>query len=144
MPIKLGHVGHFGISVEDPRKSATWWVKTIGLKKIFEFPEGVVIGNDSVDLVLIKGTPRPEVIDHVSFHLGSMRELRAALAHLKRKGVELEDPGDEIGPEGPGSKNVGLWFRDPDGYRWELSVLAEPEPKRPKKRAAKRPTKRKR
>ena len=38
-------------------------------------------------------------------------------------GVEIEDPGDEIGPEAPGSKNMGLWFHDPDGYRWELSVL---------------------
>jgi len=63
-------------------------------------------------------------LDHVSFHLKSMAELREALADLKAKGVNLEDPGDEIGPEGPGSPNMGLWFRDPDGYRWELAVLA--------------------
>jgi hypothetical protein len=37
--------------------------------------------------------------------------------------VDIEDPGDEIGPEAPGSKNMALWFHDPDGYRWELSVL---------------------
>ena len=37
-------------------------------------------------------------------------------------GVIDVDPGDEIGPEAPGSKNMGLWFHDPDGYRWELSV----------------------
>jgi hypothetical protein len=41
---------------------------------------------------------------------------------LKKNGVELEDPGDEIGPVAPGSPDVGLWFHDPDGYRWELSV----------------------
>ncbi len=35
------------------------------------------------------------------------------------------DPGEEIGPEAPGSKNMGLWFHDPDGYRWELSVQGE-------------------
>ena len=29
---------------------------------------------------------------------------------------------DEIGPEAPGSPHMGLWFVDPDGYRWELSV----------------------
>ena len=34
----------------------------------------------------------------------------------------LEDPGDEIGPEAPGSPHMGLWFYDADGYRWELSV----------------------
>ena len=75
--------------------------------------------------MILKGTPHPEVLDHVSFHLKDMKALKAALAELKRKKVELEDPGDEIGPEAPGSKNVGLWFRDPDGYRWELSVLAK-------------------
>jgi hypothetical protein len=51
-----------------------------------------------------------------------MATLRKALAHLKSVGADLEDLGDEIGPEGPGSKNMGLWFHDPDGYRWELSV----------------------
>jgi hypothetical protein len=41
---------------------------------------------------------------------------------LKKSGVELEDPGDEIGLTSPGSPHMGLWFHDPDGYRWELSV----------------------
>ena len=52
-----------------------------------------------------------------------MATLRAALGHLKAKGVEVEDPGDEIGPEAPGSPNMGIWFHDPGGYRWEFSVL---------------------
>jgi catechol 2,3-dioxygenase-like lactoylglutathione lyase family enzyme len=126
MPITLGTVGHFGISVRDPRKSARWWIKTLNLKHRFAFPGGVVVGNPHVDIVLLKGTPRPEVVDHISFHLRSMRELRAALVELRRKNVMLEDPGEEIGAEATGSKNMGLWFRDPDGYRWELSVLAKP------------------
>jgi catechol 2,3-dioxygenase-like lactoylglutathione lyase family enzyme len=125
MPIRLGAVGHFGISVRDPRKSAQWWVKNLNLEIYFAFPGGVVVGNDAMTIVLHKGKPQPSVIDHVSFHLKNMRELRAALAELKRKRVDLEDPGNEIGPEGAGSKNMGLWFRDPDGYRWELSVLAK-------------------
>src|SRR2546430_6037320 len=62
-------------------------------------------------------------LDHLSFHLPDMATLRKALAHLKSIGADVEDPGDEIGPEAPGSKNMGLWFHDPDGYRWELSVL---------------------
>jgi len=126
MPIKLGTVGHFGITVRDVKKSTAWWVQKLNLKKHFEFPGGAVVGNDDMTIVLIKGTPHPEVIDHVSFHLADMKALRAALAELKRKKVKMEDPGDEIGPEAPGSKNMGLWFFDPDGYRWELSVLAKP------------------
>jgi catechol 2,3-dioxygenase-like lactoylglutathione lyase family enzyme len=131
MTLTLGTVGHFGIAVRDPNKSARWWIKTLNVRKRFSFPGGVVLGSDAVDIVLFKGTPHPEVIEHVSFHLPNMKALRAALAELKRKGVALEDPGDEIGSEGPGSKNMGLWFHDPDGYRWELSVLAK-RPRRPR------------
>ena len=58
----------------------------------------------------------------MSFHVKNMNALRVALDLLKQNGVELEDPGDEIGPEDPGSPHMGLWFHDPDGYRWELSV----------------------
>jgi hypothetical protein len=57
-----------------------------------------------------------------------MAKLQKALAHLKGAGVKVEDPGDEIGPEPPGSANRGLWFHDPDGYRWELSVLGGGSP----------------
>jgi len=126
MPLRLGPVGHFGITVRDPRKSARFWTSVLNLKERFSFPGGVVVGCGAVDIVLHKGTPRPEVLGHVSFRLKSMHELRAALAELKRKKADVEDPGDEIGSEGGDSPNMGLWFHDPDGYRWELSVLARP------------------
>jgi len=137
MPIRLGTIGHFCIAVRDPKRSAAWWMKNLDVKKEFEFPTGAVVGTDDVGIVLIKGTPRPEAIDHISFHLASMAALRAALKQLKRNKVVIEDPGDEIGPEAPGSRNMGLWFRDLDGYRWELSVLAKPR-KTAKKKTAKK------
>ena len=123
VPFKLGVVGHFGLAVGDAEKSAKWFERALGLKKQFEFDQGVAIGNDNVTIALFKGKPSPETIDHISFHLPNMPALRKALAHLKKADVDLEDPGDEIGPEAPGSRNMGLWFHDPDGYRWELSVL---------------------
>ena len=140
MPIRLGVVGHFSLAVRNPKKSARWWTGTMGLKKEFEFPDGVVVGNEAVAIALFKGVPRSDVMEHMSFHLASMAALRSALAVLRRKKVDLEDPGAEIGPEAPGSKNMGLWLRDPDGYRWELAVLAKPpkrskKPKRAKRRA---------
>jgi len=119
----IGIVGHISIAVKDPKKSGAWWQENIGLHHRFDFPDGTVVGNEAVDLALFKGEPHPESLDHVSFHLKSMEELREALADLRAKGVDLEDPGDEIGPEGPGSPNMGLWFHDLDGYRWELAVL---------------------
>jgi catechol 2,3-dioxygenase-like lactoylglutathione lyase family enzyme len=78
--------------------------------------------NDKITIGFVKGVPRPKTIGHMSFHLKSMKELREALSLLKKLRVDVEDPGDEIGPEFPGSPNMGLWFHDPDGYRWELSV----------------------
>jgi len=119
----LGTVGHFGLAVRDPRRSADWLIDCLNLREEFTFAGGVAVGNDSVTIVLFKGESSPETIDHVSFHLPDMATLRAALAHLKAKCVEVEDPGDEIGPEAPGSANMGIWFHDPDGYRWEFLVL---------------------
>ena len=125
VPFKLGTVGHFGLAVRDPKKSARWFERVLGLKRQFEFDGGVAIGNDNVTIALHPGKPSPATLDHMSFHLPNRAVLRKALAHLKKHRVDIEDPGDEIGPEAPGSKNLGLWFHDPDGYRWELSVLAK-------------------
>jgi catechol 2,3-dioxygenase-like lactoylglutathione lyase family enzyme len=124
VPFSLGVVGHFGLAVRDPRKSAKWFERALGLKKEFEFDNGIAIGNTNITIALFKGKPAPDTIDHMSFHLPNMAVLRKALAHLKKHKVALEDSGHEIGPEAPGSKNMGLWFHDPDGYRWELSVQA--------------------
>ena len=122
VPFTLGVVGHFGLAVRDPKKSARWFQRVLGLRKQFEFENGTAIGNENVTIALFKGKPYPDTFEHMSFHLPKMSILRKALAHLKKHKVEIEDPGDEIGPEGPGSPHMGLWFHDPDGYRWELSV----------------------
>ena len=122
-PFTLGVVGHFGLAVRDPKESAKWFQRVLRLRKEFEFENGVAVGNDNVTIALFKGKPSPETLDHMSFHLPDMSTLRKALTHLKKHKVDVEDPGAEIGTEAPGSKNMGLWFHDPDGYRWELSVL---------------------
>ncbi len=122
VPFTIGQVGHFGLSVSHPKKSAKWFERALGLKKQFEFEGGVAIGNQNITIALHKGKPRPKTFGHMSFHLPNMTALKKALAHLQKQKVKLEDPGDEIGPEAPGSKHLGIWLHDPDGYRWELSV----------------------
>lgn len=122
MKVKLGVVGHFGLAVRDPESSAEFWTKNFDLKEMFRFEDGIGLTNDAVTIVLFKGVPHPGTIEHMSFHTENMHALREALNALKQNGVKLEDPGDEIGPEAPGSPHMGLWFHDPDGYRWELSV----------------------
>jgi catechol 2,3-dioxygenase-like lactoylglutathione lyase family enzyme len=122
VPFTLGVVGHFGLAVRDPKKSAKWFERALGLKKQFDFGDGIAVGNDNVTIALHKGKPSPQTFDHMSFHLPSVAVLRKALAHLKKQKVTIEDPGNEIGPEAPGSPHVGIWLHDLDGYRWELSV----------------------
>jgi catechol 2,3-dioxygenase-like lactoylglutathione lyase family enzyme len=118
----IGTVGHFGLAVKNPRESADWYMENLGLREAFTFDHGVAVESDGVTITLFKGTPVPATMNHVSFHLKSVRALRSALTHLKNNGVAVEDPGDEIGPEAPGSPNVGIWLHDPDGYRLELNV----------------------
>ncbi|MDE2573516.1 MAG: VOC family protein [bacterium] len=144
MALELGVIGHFGLAVRDPKASAHWWIEKLNLRHEFDFSAGVAVGNDVLTIALFRGVPRPEALGHVSFHLGSLRELQAAVRELRRKGVEMEDAGDEIGPEAPGSPHYGLWFHDPDGYRWELSVQnalkrSAARPSATRKSAAKRP-----
>jgi len=122
VPFKLGTVGHFGLAVRNPTKSAKWFTRVLGLKKEFEFDQGVAVGNDNITIAFHRGRPAPRTIGHMSFHLPNMATLKKALAHLKKHKVKLENPGDEIGPEAPGSPHKGIWFYDLDGYRWELSV----------------------
>jgi catechol 2,3-dioxygenase-like lactoylglutathione lyase family enzyme len=122
VPFTPGVVGHFGLAVSNPKRSARWFERALGFKEEFEFEGGIAIGNENVTIALHKGKPSPRTLDHMSFHLPNMAALRKALAHLRKLKVDLEDPGDEIGPEAPGSPHMGVWFHDLDGYRWELNV----------------------
>src|SRR2546430_5265691 len=119
VPFKLGVVGHFGLAVRNPKKSALWFQRALGLRKEFEFDNGIAIGNDNVTIALFKGKPSPKTFDHMSFHLPKMSILRKALAHLKKHFFFKQKTAYEIGPESPGSPHMGLWFHDLDGYRWE-------------------------
>lgn len=122
MKVQLTTVWHFSFAVSDPAKSARFWIENFDLKEMFRSDEVVALTNDSLIIGFFKGTPHPETIDHLSFNLESMSALREALQTLKNNGVNLEDPGNEIGPTSPDSPHMGLWFHDPDGYRFELSV----------------------
>ncbi|HKU82320.1 MAG TPA: VOC family protein [Candidatus Tumulicola sp.] len=122
MRIHLGRVGHFGLAVPDPQRSAAWWRSLFDLDTMFEGDDYTGITNDAITIVLFKGQANPGTINHVAFDAGNMDALREALARLIAAGVQVEDPGNEIGPQADGSPDAGLWFHDPDGYRWELSV----------------------
>ena len=122
MRVPLGTISHFGLPVRDPIASAQWWESNFEVERLFEFEGGICVAGPHVMLMLRRGTPSPETLGHMSFNVADMAALRSALSILGQHGVDLEDPGDEIGPVGEGSSSMGLWFHDIDGYRWELFV----------------------
>ena len=83
--IALGTVGHFGLAVREPKKSAEWWERIFDLQRIFEGEDYVGLTNENVTIVLSEGVPHPRTIGHMSFHLPSMAALRRALDWLKKK-----------------------------------------------------------
>jgi catechol 2,3-dioxygenase-like lactoylglutathione lyase family enzyme len=125
MAISLGHVAHFSLAVTDPTTSAAWWLSLFDLEEWARSANRVVVGNDAIAMSLIKGTPDPSALTHMAFRTSDMSALKSARDFLRDRGVALEDPGDEIGPVAEGSQSVGIWFRDVDGYRWELYLAAE-------------------
>jgi catechol 2,3-dioxygenase-like lactoylglutathione lyase family enzyme len=127
MRVPLGAVAHFTIAVTDPAASAAWWTSNFDLDEWSRSGTRILVGNDSILIALFAGTPHPGVLGHVAFRTADVDALERALEVLRANGVDLEDPGDEVGPVAEGSPSVGLWFHDPDGYRWELYVQAPPE-----------------
>jgi catechol 2,3-dioxygenase-like lactoylglutathione lyase family enzyme len=120
--VELGTVHHFTIAVLDPNASAAWWTSHFDLKEIRRSDVRIVVGNDSIVFSLFGGRPDPTVLRHLAFRARDIAALEAARDALRDGGVDLEDPGDEIGPVLEGSTSMGLWFHDLDGYRWELFV----------------------
>src|SRR6266436_4580808 len=108
VPFTLGVVGHFGLAVRDPKKSARWFQGILGLRKEFEFDNGIAVGNDNVTIALFKGNPSPQTFDHMSFHLPNMSILRKALAHLKKRKTDFAYPALLRSPGGSCCRPVGV------------------------------------
>ena len=68
-PFTLGVVGHFGLAVRDPKKSAQWFQRVLGLRKEATLKTASRSGNANVTIVLFKGKPSPETLNHMSFHV---------------------------------------------------------------------------
>jgi catechol 2,3-dioxygenase-like lactoylglutathione lyase family enzyme len=124
MRVPVGPITHFSLEVRDPEASAKWWTSSFDVDELFRRPDRIAIGNAQLAIVLYqsKGDPTPK--GHMAFAVPNREALVAARDALRESGVALEDPGDEIGPVAEGSPNIGLWFHDLDGHRWELFVRA--------------------
>jgi len=121
MNVKLGSVAHFSRAVSDPAASAKWWTSNFDLTEVRSSADRVLLRNDAFALGLFRGEPT-RAGEHMAFNVPDLAALTEAAIALLAQGVELEDGENAIGPVSPGSTSLGVWFRDPDGYRWELFV----------------------
>src|SRR5438128_869250 len=110
VPFTLGVVGHFGLAVRDPKRSARWFQRVLGLGKQFEFENGIAVGNDNVTIALFKGKPSPKTFEHMSFHLPSTSILGKALAHLKSMRSRLKIPAMRSARKRPVHRTWGFGF----------------------------------
>jgi catechol 2,3-dioxygenase-like lactoylglutathione lyase family enzyme len=120
--VKLGSIAHFSLAVRDPVTSAKWWIANFGLTDVHWSSDRVLLRNDAFAMVLFRGKPSRSALEHMAFSVADLAALSEAAVVLRANRVELEDGDDAIGPVAPGSSSLGLWFRDLDGYRWELFV----------------------
>ena len=123
----------FVVPVSDVERSKAFYADQLG----FHVDHDTVISDD-VRLVQLTppGSGCSIVISQGLGHEmkpGSLKGVQLVVADIHRARTQLADRGvavsevQKIGEnpkEGPELDNVGfVWFNDPDGYRWELSVL---------------------
>jgi catechol 2,3-dioxygenase-like lactoylglutathione lyase family enzyme len=84
VPFTIGTVGHFGLAVRDPQRSAEWFTRVLGLRKEFEFEGGVAVGNDNVTIALS--------LDLIS----SIRLLTGPAYSLGRRNIHLDGVQDRM------------------------------------------------
>jgi catechol 2,3-dioxygenase-like lactoylglutathione lyase family enzyme len=118
--IELGHVAHLTIAVRDPAATAAWWERSFNVEVNIRPSGRAFVDAGGVAIVFFAGEPQPAGLEHLAFAVADQAALFAAAEILRRNGVAVEDPAEPIGPVAPGSDRLGVWFRDPDGYRWEL------------------------
>ena len=85
VPFTVGVVGHFGLAVRSPKRSAKWFERALGLKKEFEFEGGIAIGNDNVTIALDKGKPSPGALPR-------FKEQRFATADQNKRRFQIAAP----------------------------------------------------
>jgi catechol 2,3-dioxygenase-like lactoylglutathione lyase family enzyme len=123
-PVPLGPVAHFSLAVSDPPNSTRWWTTNFDLEEWSSSDDKVVLGNDSVVFTLVRGRPDPMVLTHLAFRASDMTALASARDRLRDNGVNLEDPGDEIGAVAPGSAASAYGFTTSTAIDGSYSCVA--------------------
>jgi len=130
-PIRTRKVSHVGLNVSDVERSIKFYTEILGFKLSDRNDFGMAFlrnQNDHHTIALAKGpadgTGAPPdkylTFHHMALEVDKVEDLFTAREFLKNNGIEIEFEGRR----GPGC-NVGIEFRDPDGYSLELTCQME-------------------
>lgn len=142
IPHPVQRVSHLALVIDDPVATHAFWTEVMGLRystcflsdfnhgsgeyepylhTFYTLPDGTSIAY----FVMLPGglKPTPDYLSHPARHFGltieTAEELPDWAEHLRQSGVEVqEDYQRESGP--------AVYFRDPNGIRFELTVSRPP------------------
>lgn len=123
-PTKLGHMV---LKVRDIHRSVEFYQEVVGLEVSDWIDSHMVFmraSSDHHDLALLqilphqldKQDPEQSRIEHFSYHVESIEEIKKIAEMLQQRGIEI-DRG--VGRHGPGD-NTFIVFKDPDGNNVEF------------------------
>ncbi|MCG3212685.1 MAG: hypothetical protein FOGNACKC_06377 [Anaerolineae bacterium] len=129
--ISSGAVHHLTLTVTNLKRSLDFYTEVLGFQVAMELgPTRSILSNGSA-MVALGTAPDPERaisgdrfdenrvgLDHLSFSLGSRKELDQAVSLFDEKGIphgEIKDLGEALGL-------CVLAFRDPDNIQLELTA----------------------
>ncbi|HEV2914848.1 MAG TPA: VOC family protein [Pyrinomonadaceae bacterium] len=126
---QTAQTGHVGLNVSDLERSSRFYQDVFGFRVSTESREGdrrfIFLSDGGGKLVLTlweqsdgrfeKSQPG---LHHLSFHVGSIEEVREAEARLRAAGANVYYGG--VVSHAEGADSGGIFFEDPDGIRLEI------------------------
>jgi catechol 2,3-dioxygenase-like lactoylglutathione lyase family enzyme len=122
-PVKINKIGHLVYEVSDVDRTVAFWTDIMNFKVSDRTASGMVFlrcGKDHHAIAVRPGkaSQRPDAglqVEHLAFEVDDVDMLLRAQKYMEAKGVEIASSGRK----GAGS-SYSLYFRDPDGYLFEL------------------------
>lgn len=130
-PIKTRKVSHVVLNVTDVERSIKFYTEILGFKLSDRNARGMAFLRNGTDHHTVGFAQAPKDVTlappdkyatfhHMALEVDSIEDVFKAREFLKEQGIEFEFEGRR----GPGC-NVGIEFRDPDGYSIELTCQME-------------------
>lgn len=128
--LNIKGVHHICLTVKDPKKSKEFYIKACGMTVWHEDEKSVGLSGCGLDTFFLSFprdyTPKDfkfdrnqAGLDHFSFYVEDMKDLKEIEKHLKKEGIEMEDGGitdDDYG-------GTAIFIYDPDGMKVEFHYM---------------------